>query len=98
MRRFTSCFLESEVSLLAKSRMVSTSRKSCSACSGVILVWGLGLVCSAFCSIAGGGACPGAGGDVGSWAKPEQASSRARSEEHTSELQSPVHLVCRLLL
>src|SRR5438876_6043943 len=27
--------------------------------------------------------------------KPEQ---RLRSEEHTSELQSPVHLVCRLLL
>src|SRR5438876_9060307 len=25
-------------------------------------------------------------------------SARARSEEHTSELQSPVHLVCRLLL
>src|SRR5690348_18449879 len=25
-------------------------------------------------------------------------SQRARSEEHTSELQSPVHLVCRLLL
>src|SRR5690348_17996019 len=25
-------------------------------------------------------------------------SSAARSEEHTSELQSPVHLVCRLLL
>src|SRR6266581_2927656 len=25
-------------------------------------------------------------------------SSRSRSEEHTSELQSPVHLVCRLLL
>src|SRR5690348_17621894 len=25
-------------------------------------------------------------------------SSGARSEEHTSELQSPVHLVCRLLL
>src|SRR5690348_18106010 len=24
--------------------------------------------------------------------------SHARSEEHTSELQSPVHLVCRLLL
>src|SRR5690348_18209365 len=24
--------------------------------------------------------------------------SEARSEEHTSELQSPVHLVCRLLL
>src|SRR5438876_6239567 len=27
-----------------------------------------------------------------------QARRRARSEEHTSELQSPVHLVCRLLL
>src|SRR5690348_18217979 len=26
------------------------------------------------------------------------ASRTARSEEHTSELQSPVHLVCRLLL
>src|SRR5438876_9266774 len=26
------------------------------------------------------------------------ASSHPRSEEHTSELQSPVHLVCRLLL
>src|SRR5438876_9134361 len=26
------------------------------------------------------------------------ASAHARSEEHTSELQSPVHLVCRLLL
>src|SRR4051794_41542960 len=26
------------------------------------------------------------------------AKSSARSEEHTSELQSPVHLVCRLLL
>src|SRR5690348_17723448 len=26
------------------------------------------------------------------------ASASSRSEEHTSELQSPVHLVCRLLL
>src|SRR5690348_18109206 len=26
------------------------------------------------------------------------APTRTRSEEHTSELQSPVHLVCRLLL
>src|SRR5690348_18091723 len=31
-------------------------------------------------------------------ARPERAASRLRSEEHTSELQSPVHLVCRLLL
>src|SRR5690348_17875186 len=31
--------------------------------------------------------------------KPEPADRRRpRSEEHTSELQSPVHLVCRLLL
>src|SRR5713226_7813539 len=51
---------------------------------------------------------------VGQAARPRKATSRAgaggrsgtiggpvlkgRSEEHTSELQSPVHLVCRLLL
>src|SRR5256885_9922021 len=29
---------------------------------------------------------------------PEDRSSRPRSEEHTSELQSPCNLVCRLLL
>src|SRR5438876_7726751 len=29
---------------------------------------------------------------------PLTRSSNIRSEEHTSELQSPVHLVCRLLL
>src|SRR5437879_7555381 len=28
----------------------------------------------------------------------DAASQRARSEEHTSELQSPMYLVCRLLL
>src|SRR5258708_21265884 len=28
----------------------------------------------------------------------ERANQRGRSEEHTSELQSPDHLVCRLLL
>src|SRR5690348_18103956 len=28
----------------------------------------------------------------------QQAGQATRSEEHTSELQSPVHLVCRLLL
>src|SRR4051794_41514053 len=27
-----------------------------------------------------------------------EATPRTRSEEHTSELQSPVHIVCRLLL
>src|SRR4051794_41257948 len=29
---------------------------------------------------------------------PEHRGEQTRSEEHTSELQSPVHLVCRLLL
>src|SRR5438876_5843218 len=29
---------------------------------------------------------------------PAYSDRRLRSEEHTSELQSPVHLVCRLLL
>src|SRR6266487_6362816 len=33
------------------------------------------------------------------WSRwPARAAGRCRSEEHTSELQSPVHLVCRLLL
>src|SRR5947208_8126858 len=35
------------------------------------------------------------------WSKPSRSAhchSRSRSEEHTSELQSPDHLVCRLLL
>src|SRR6267154_4024308 len=31
-------------------------------------------------------------------ARPHACRARLRSEEHTSELQSPVHLVCRLLL
>src|SRR5258705_7852319 len=40
-------------------------------------------------------ACFGQSGDTGRW--PKQAVT-ARSEEHTSELQSLRHLVCRLLL
>src|SRR5207244_6431669 len=32
------------------------------------------------------------------WTRPSTTTSRSRSEEHTSELQSPDHLVCRLLL
>src|SRR5438876_3124272 len=35
---------------------------------------------------------------VGGWARLDGMSVMVRSEEHTSELQSPVHLVCRLLL
>src|SRR5438876_8069981 len=33
-----------------------------------------------------------------SCARSTRRRARSRSEEHTSELQSPVHLVCRLLL
>src|SRR4051794_41412408 len=45
----------------------------------------------------------GSGGYSGPALKPValhavRACAEARSEEHTSELQSPVHLVCRLLL
>src|SRR5258708_29365569 len=36
--------------------------------------------------------------DVGDPARREQRRYLVRSEEHTSELQSPDHLVCRLLL
>src|SRR2546426_8368129 len=32
------------------------------------------------------------------WCRPPHASIGGRSEEHTSELQSPCNLVCRLLL
>src|SRR5690348_17874407 len=44
-----------------------------------------------------------AGGHVTGFQSPRSSlrmrrRSRSRSEEHTSELQSPVHLVCRLLL
>src|SRR5690348_17989732 len=38
------------------------------------------------------------GGDCLSRSAPPSRNSGSRSEEHTSELQSPVHLVCRLLL
>src|SRR5437762_6922579 len=33
-----------------------------------------------------------------SWKKGENPPQKFRSEEHTSELQSPMYLVCRLLL
>src|SRR5687768_18442532 len=32
------------------------------------------------------------------WPSPQRMTSSVRSEEHTSELQSRLHLVCRLLL
>src|SRR5580704_18258142 len=49
-------------------------------------------------------ACPAASPPFGTrpcrgWSAPlAPRRARRRSEEHTSELQSPVHLVCRLLL
>src|SRR2546422_7593611 len=48
--------------------------------------------------------CPGSSRKAGAWSKRRKrtwrggARSSARSEEHTSELQSRLHLVCRLLL
>src|SRR5256885_7369810 len=42
------------------------------------------------------GDCPGAVQDRDR--SPEKAAGHRRSEEHTSELQSPCNLVCRLLL
>src|SRR5690348_17754437 len=36
--------------------------------------------------------------DIALWASRQCGAGDGRSEEHTSELQSPVHLVCRLLL
>src|SRR5690348_17792406 len=47
--------------------------------------------------------CPGAGQSEVTCVAPVAGAGEAsmacpRSEEHTSELQSPVHLVCRLLL
>src|SRR2546422_8389364 len=42
--------------------------------------------------------CPSCPRRVGRHPVRTRASSRRRSEEHTSELQSRLHLVCRLLL
>src|SRR5258708_12607959 len=41
---------------------------------------------------------PGGGFNSGDADQPEFDAAELRSEEHTSELQSPDHLVCRLLL
>src|SRR5437762_14073277 len=38
------------------------------------------------------------GGDHGRRSRPIHVEQHERSEEHTSELQSPMYLVCRLLL
>src|SRR5256885_11051303 len=37
-------------------------------------------------------------GEIGEFARHDPRAHLARSEEHTSELQSPCNLVCRLLL
>src|SRR5690348_18208092 len=44
------------------------------------------------------GAAPARRASVSPSAPAARGARRKRSEEHTSELQSPVHLVCRLLL
>src|SRR5258708_9369418 len=45
-----------------------------------------------------GGCLPATGSDVGEPSQSRETSDRGRSEEHTSELQSPDHLVSRLLI
>src|SRR5690348_17936184 len=47
-------------------------------------------------TVVGHASNPAVSKSIGTWSRA--ASGWARSEEHTSELQSPVHLVCRLLL
>src|SRR5258708_25161034 len=47
---------------------------------------------------AGGGRVAGIPDAAGAAVRGRSARSPSRSEEHTSELQSPDHLVCRLLL
>src|SRR5256885_2765696 len=46
----------------------------------------------------GGGALPQDGASIPERGRDGDGSRTARSEEHTSELQSPCNLVCRLLL
>src|SRR5690348_18138323 len=46
----------------------------------------------------GWGVTPEPGVDTVRWIDERAGGRCRRSEEHTSELQSPVHLVCRLLL
>src|SRR5207244_9927681 len=48
--------------------------------------------------LAWGGVLFGFAGAVEAWAIVPEQDTAPRSEEHTSELQSPDHLVCRLLL
>src|SRR2546422_1885971 len=56
------------------------------------------LTCGPSCSSQASRPSPGDGGS--GWPSPAASwnSSTRRSEEHTSELQSRLHLVCRLLL
>src|SRR5690348_9220004 len=59
--------------------------------------WGCGAGCA---NADDGGNCAGCAGGVAAAGAlaTGAACTPGRSEEHTSELQSPVHLVCRLLL
>src|SRR5690242_21394861 len=67
-------------------------------CTGAVLGAASRFLVSAFGGGAGAGFSAGAGFLVGGAGAGGVAASRCRSEEHTSELQSHVNLVCRLLL
>src|SRR5437762_7269429 len=73
------------------SRMIVTLRASCSqrAASGALTGFAV------FCALA---ACFACGVFAARDANDDPANVGDRSEEHTSELQSPMYLVCRLLL
>src|SRR5258708_25983660 len=63
-----------------------------------------GTSCACLCTVGAGGARPiqliacTQAAPAASPGRPRRPGLAARSEEHTSELQSPDHLVCRLLL
>src|SRR5205085_11353659 len=66
---------------------------------GLVLMWAGAITAAGqiFANGGGGGGGGDSANDGGSGGDPAQAS-LARSEEHTSELQSQSNLVCRLLL
>src|SRR5438552_10578798 len=87
---------------MAPARKLSaTDTTGCSWCSTTASCNPLGRVVSLNGGKRTGGSGVGFGGRDGneSWAvRADRRTKPTRSEEHTSELQSPDHLVCRLLL
>src|SRR5256885_7696062 len=68
------------------------------ACGDGVQVLFDGLERAAADDVVRGGPRDGKGADHGGCADGKDLGAKGRSEEHTSELQSPCNLVCRLLL